>query len=61
MHTKELGRTPSPYVRQSELPEQNPIPLKKVLNILKIREHIIKHNLLNTKTQNYESNNIQSS
>lgn len=55
MHTKELGRIPSPYVRQSELPERNPIPLKKVLNILKIREHITKHNLLNTKFKSHES------
>jgi len=61
MNKKDLGRSPSPYKRQSEIPLLNPIPLKWIFNIQKIREHIIKHNSLNTKSKSYESDNNKSS
>jgi len=61
MINKDLGRSPSPYKRQSEIPIQNSIPLKWIFNIQKIREHIIKHNSLNTKSKSYEPDNNKSS
>lgn len=60
MSYKDLGRSPSPYKRQSEIPIPNSIPTIKQLNLIKIRDHIIKHISSHTKFKNHETDNNKS-